>query len=149
MPSGLFESWLQGPFHLAALIPTFQLSGPYSCPIATLSLSQTPHLTDSPGRPQPPSRTGLPSLFTHFISCRQGHESTSKAAKGHESPFRICFTQSGTDTIYKVTLNSNGTEIQFSYPQIKRSRHRLDHLQNKYESTKGTRTGAADTGDMG
>jgi len=64
MPSSLFESWLQEPFHLAALIPTLQLSGPYSCPISTLSLSQTPHLTDSPGQPQPPSVQESPLSYS-------------------------------------------------------------------------------------
>lgn len=81
MLSGLFESWVWEPFHLAALIPSFQLSGPYSCPISTLSLSPTRHRADSPGRPQQPSRTGLPNLCTHFSHCMLGHESTSNLAR--------------------------------------------------------------------
>lgn len=40
-------------------------------------------------------------------------------------------------------------EQKFNFLTHKTSGPDIGHLQNKYESTKGTRTGAADAGDMG
>ena len=86
MPSGLFESWLQEPFHLVALIPTFQLSGPYSCPISMLSLSQTPHLTlrvdlshlqDRTSQPVHPLHTLHTGPWEHVKRCYEGIKALS------------------------------------------------------------------------
>ena len=88
MLSGLFESWVRETFHLAALIPSFQLSGPYSCPISTLSLSPTRHLVDSQvDLSNPPGQDFPICAHTSHTACWATSAPQTSPGEGALKPF--------------------------------------------------------------